>query len=69
MGTRLDEAVAALRRLPPATQDAWARALLDALPTDDTVYALTQDERVADTKQRAPSSMGVDGQKPQRLKT
>ena len=58
MSTLLDEAVAALRRLPPATQDAYARALLDALPADGTVYALTADERVAVRNSKAQAARG-----------
>jgi hypothetical protein len=42
----LEQAVEALRRLSPDAQDAYARALLEALP-DGGVYRLTPEDRVA----------------------
>ena len=56
--TLLDEAVAALRRLPPATQDAYARLLLDALPAHGTAYALSADHRASVRHSKAKAARG-----------
>ena len=43
----LQQALEALRKLPSSAQDAYARALLEALQDEGGVYRLTEDERRA----------------------
>lgn len=47
MTALLEQALEALRKLPPSAQDAYARALLEALPDESGVYRLSDDERSA----------------------
>ncbi|MCW5743513.1 MAG: hypothetical protein KIT67_25440 [Alphaproteobacteria bacterium] len=53
----LEQAVDALRRLSPDAQDAYARALLEILPSGE-VYKLTSEDRVAIEVSRAQMRRG-----------
>ena len=55
----LDDALAAVRNLPPASQDEIARAMLRLTGTDDEPpVALSADERAAIAASKAAASQG-----------
>ena len=47
MSKLLEDAISAVRRLPPSMQDEIARAMLVLAGKDDEVYILTPEERAA----------------------
>ncbi len=54
----LEQALEALRKLPSSAQDAYARALLEALQEEGGVYRLTEDERRAVQNSKAQAQRG-----------
>ena len=54
----LEQALEALRKLPASAQDAYARALLEALQEDGGVYRLTEEERRAIDASRDQAQRG-----------
>ncbi len=59
MSKLLDDAISAVRRLPPSAQDEIARAMLVlAGNEDDEVYILTPEERAAIAKSEAEVERG-----------
>lgn len=58
MTALLQQALEALRKLPSAAQDAYARALLEALPDESGVYHLSEDERRAIEASKAQARRG-----------
>lgn len=59
MSKLLDDAISAVRRLPPSMQDEIARAMLVlAGNEDDEVYILTPEERAAIAESKAAAERG-----------
>ena len=58
MAELLQQAMDALRRLPAAEQDAYARALLEALPDPGGVYELSDEVRAAIDASKAQAKRG-----------
>lgn len=58
MTNLLEQAVEALRKLPSTAQDAYARALLEALRSEGGVYRLSEDERSAIEASKAQARRG-----------
>jgi hypothetical protein len=54
----LDEALAAVRNLPPAEQDRIARAMLRLTGTDEPPVVLSADERAAVAASKAAAARG-----------
>ncbi|HVY13358.1 MAG TPA: hypothetical protein VHB73_07325 [Alphaproteobacteria bacterium] len=58
MNNLLDQAVEALRKLPTAQQEAFARALMAALPDETGVHGLTPEERKSIDRSKAQARQG-----------
>jgi hypothetical protein len=58
MPTLLQQAFEALSKLPSAEQEAYARALLEALPDKSGVYQLSEEERCAIEISKAQARRG-----------
>jgi hypothetical protein len=59
MSTLLDDAVEAVRRLPPEDQEAIARAMIRLAGSDDSApYPLSDEERAAIARSKAAAARG-----------